>query len=72
MILTVLFIKLLISFKFKRYSHANNSFNLVLQILDRKNLEIEDVKNHYKAKISEMEEAMEKQERRGRSHIVPL
>lgn len=35
------------------------------KILDRKNMELEEVKSHYRNKITEMEAAAKKQERKG-------
>ena len=37
----------------------------MVQILDRKNMELEEVKSHYRNKITEMEAAAKKQERKG-------
>lgn len=39
--------------------------NFFLKILDRKNMELEEVKSHYRNKITEMEGATKKQERKG-------
>ena len=36
------------------------------KILDRKNMELEEVKSHYRNKITEMEAAAKKQERKGK------
>lgn len=36
------------------------------KILDRKNMELEEVKSHYRNKITEMESAAKKQERKGK------
>ena len=38
---------------------------VVVQILDRKNSEIEDVKSHYRSKMKELEETITKLERKG-------
>jgi len=38
---------------------------LCVQILDRKNSEIEDVKSHYRSKTKELEETITKLERKG-------
>ena len=37
----------------------------MVQILDRKNMELEEVKSHYRNKITEMEATAKKQERKG-------
>ena len=45
--------------------HVSHAF-CVVQILDRKNMELEEVKSHYRNKITEMEGAAKKQERKGK------
>ena len=39
---------------------------IIVKILDRKNMELEEVKSHYRNKITEMEAAAKKQERKGK------
>ncbi len=40
---------------------------IIVKILDRKNMELEEIKSHYRNKITEMETAAKKQERKGKA-----
>ena len=50
---------------------SQTKFLLYVQILDRKNSEIEDVKSHYRSKTKELEETITKLERKGTACSVP-
>lgn len=47
----------------------NFSFHFI-QILDRKNMELEEIKSHYRNKITEMEAAAKKQERKSEKVVI--
>ena len=47
------------------------TISLFLQILDRKNVEIEEIKDHYRSKVGELESAVKRMEKKSKYWNVP-